>query len=994
MRVVFALVMSVALAMNASATTWYVADNGGSDSNSGKSQSSAFKTIQKAVDKSSSGDTIIVDDGVYGKINLYRSNGLPIGKLTIRSVNGAAVTIIDGQNSTCCQLGDEGVLEGFTLRNGSGHIYSPGGSYFRGSASIYGTLRRCVVSECKTPVVEAGAAYDCIFFKNLSSSNAEMSGGAQLYNCTIYENHGEYIAKDSIGTAFYNCIIFGDNKGRYVGPNWGNYAYNCFEKDPHFVDVESENFQLCSDSPCINAGNNSYVTSGDKDLLGENRIFGTKVDIGAYEYVPSYPVTFDVGDHVQRTSGGELTQTVKHGKSAVEPIVVAEEGYWFMGWDKDFAAITADTTIKAEVAKVNESVEGGKRTLSIAVSDGWSVYYTTDETLPTDKSTKYVDGVVIPARGSQNVKMVAKSPVGILGEVFSYVVTSPDAPLIKPASGTIIDSSLTVNISCATEGATIYYTTDGSEPTPESTVYGRFKITDKTTVKAMAYVEGLAWSQVATAEYALGTCADPVISLADGAVFQHSDQEVSITWDNTDGTLRYTLDGSEPTVESPAYEGPFTISETTTVKAKVFGNTYFDSQTVTATLTREWLVVETPVIDAAATFSGTKTTVSISCGTADAVIRYTVDGTDPNSHSPKYVGEFEVSESCTIKAYATLVDYTKSAVAKATIEKVWGIGDALNDPDRTFTTDETFGWVRDISVSKDGKESMRSGAIGNAPDGKKVETKLSTTVQGKGKVEFWWKASCEKDVDHEWDHGEFRCDGKVEYIDGTGDDWLHVEMTLETDGDHVLTWAYVKDDFGADGDDCVRVDMFTWTPAMQQDPIPEIGDEPTPEQILAALSGSADARLAAKLTTGEKYNDYRAWAGRVAGDDVAKRQQIKDSENAWLSYALDAQELIVNLPEQGDVTITSIAPVSGGVLGLVVAVDKIKIGLFATEENLREVFGIMGSKALKGDWFDDKNVSVKSVAPQEDGVRFIVEPSANVFEKEPETFLVKVIMRI
>lgn len=45
MRMVFAFVMSVALAMNVSATTWYVADNGGSDSNSGKSQSSAFKTI-------------------------------------------------------------------------------------------------------------------------------------------------------------------------------------------------------------------------------------------------------------------------------------------------------------------------------------------------------------------------------------------------------------------------------------------------------------------------------------------------------------------------------------------------------------------------------------------------------------------------------------------------------------------------------------------------------------------------------------------------------------------------------------------------------------------------------------------------------------------------------------------------------------------------------------------------------------------------------------
>lgn len=994
MNRVCALLFTVNLAINVFATTWYVADNGGSDSNSGKSQTSAFKTIQKAVDKASSGDAVIVDDGTYGAISTGNK------RITIESKHGYEYAIIDGKDSaTCFNCGGNydktaTKLIGFTLKNG----HAPG-NYNMGGGARGGTLSRCLVLNNFS--LDSGAAAhfsrmeNCLIKGNWSTTGyASAVYSCTLINCTLTGNKlvgsmagPQCVAYDSV---LRNCIVWNNEQNDLYACT----SSNCYSNNPKFIDAKNGDYQLCEDSPCINAGDNSYVGSGDRDLFGENRIFGSKVDIGAYEYIPSCSVIFDVGEHAQRSGGGALEQSVKYEKSATVPILVIDEGYWFMGWNKGFEKIVVDTTIKAEVAKVNESTEGGKRTLSIAVPDGWSVYYTTDGTIPTEKSTKYIDGVVVPARGSQNVKMVAKSPVGVMGEVFAYAVVAPVAPIITPASGTIIDSSLTVNISCATEGATIYYTTDGSEPTPESTVYGRFKIMNKTTVKAMAYVEGLAWSLVTTAEYALGTCADPVISLADGAVFQHSDQEVSITWDNTDGTLRYTLDGSEPTTESPAYEGPFTISETTTVKAKVFGNTYFDSQTVTATLTREWLVVETPVIDAAATFSGTKTTVSISCGTADAVIRYTVDGTDPNSHSPKYVGEFEVSESCTIKAYATLVDYTKSAVAKATIEKVWGIGDALNDPDRTFTTDETLGWVRDISVSKDGKESMRSGAIGNAPDGKKVETKLSTTVQGKGKVEFWWKASCEKDVDHEWDHGEFRCDGKVEYIDGTGDDWLHVEMTIETDGDHVLTWAYVKDDFGADGDDCVWVDMFAWTPAMQQDPIPEIGDEPTPEQILAALSGSADARLAAKLTTGEKYNDYRAWAGRVAGDDVAKRQQIKDSENAWLSYALDAQELIVNIPEQGDVTITSIAPVSGGVLGLVVAVDKIKIGQFATEENLREVFGIMGSKTLKGDWFDDKNVSVKSVAPQDDGVRFIVEPSANVFEKEPETFFVKVIMRI
>ena len=98
MRMVFAFVMSVVLAMNALATTWYVADNGGSDSNSGKSQSSAFKTIQKAVDKSKDGDTILVADGTYAGFSLENlsttTTTLDYYKRAIRSVNGVNRTAI------------------------------------------------------------------------------------------------------------------------------------------------------------------------------------------------------------------------------------------------------------------------------------------------------------------------------------------------------------------------------------------------------------------------------------------------------------------------------------------------------------------------------------------------------------------------------------------------------------------------------------------------------------------------------------------------------------------------------------------------------------------------------------------------------------------------------------------------------------------------------------------------------------------------------------
>ena len=67
------------------------------------------------------------------------------------------------------------------------------------------------------------------------------------------------------------------------------------------------------------------------------------------------------------------------------------------------------------------------------------------------------------------------------------------------AGETPFTESTEVTITCATDGASIYYTTDGSEPTSQSTAYtAAFSITETTTVKAIAYDATGAASSVAT----------------------------------------------------------------------------------------------------------------------------------------------------------------------------------------------------------------------------------------------------------------------------------------------------------------------------------------------------------------------------------------------------------------------------------------------------------------------------------------------------------------
>src|SRR6266567_700175 len=76
-------------------------------------------------------------------------------------------------------------------------------------------------------------------------------------------------------------------------------------------------------------------------------------------------------------------------------------------------------------------------------------------------------------------------------------------PTFSPGGGTYT-GSVTVSISDAISGATIYYTTDGSTPTTSSAVYtGALTFTQTTTLKAMAAASGMTNSAVASATYTI-----------------------------------------------------------------------------------------------------------------------------------------------------------------------------------------------------------------------------------------------------------------------------------------------------------------------------------------------------------------------------------------------------------------------------------------------------------------------------------------------------------
>jgi len=94
----------------------------------------------------------------------------------------------------------------------------------------------------------------------------------------------------------------------------------------------------------------------------------------------------------------------------------------------------------------------------------------------------------------------------IFANILDLTTQMPEAvetPIFDPLPGTYT-SSVTVSFQCATEGVVIHYTTDGSEPSETSAVYtSPVSIPVTTTLKAMAYKDGLIPSAVNTGVYTI-----------------------------------------------------------------------------------------------------------------------------------------------------------------------------------------------------------------------------------------------------------------------------------------------------------------------------------------------------------------------------------------------------------------------------------------------------------------------------------------------------------
>src|SRR5208337_3828054 len=107
-------------------------------------------------------------------------------------------------------------------------------------------------------------------------------------------------------------------------------------------------------------------------------------------------------------------------------------------------------------------------------------------------------------------------------------------------------------------GVTIYYTTDGTTPTINSTPYtGSITISTTTTLQAIAAGNGYGAGSAAFGIYKIGAVAP---TMSPNPYTYSTPQTVTLADASPGVTIYYTTDGSTPTIHSTPYTGPITIS--------------------------------------------------------------------------------------------------------------------------------------------------------------------------------------------------------------------------------------------------------------------------------------------------------------------------------------------------------------------------------------------------------------------------------------------------
>jgi len=171
--------------------------------------------------------------------------------------------------------------------------------------------------------------------------------------------------------------------------------------------------------------------------------------------------------------------------------------------------IDAPATVTAPVLSVPAGTYTQQQ--SVTISDktaGATIYYSTNGAIPTASSFPYTAAITISSTTTLKAIAIVKGGSSSAVSSATYTISAPApvvAPVLSVATGTYAQPQ-SVSISDKTAGATIYYSTNGTIPTANSSHYtAAIVISTTTTLKAIAIVKGGSSSAVSSATYTISS---------------------------------------------------------------------------------------------------------------------------------------------------------------------------------------------------------------------------------------------------------------------------------------------------------------------------------------------------------------------------------------------------------------------------------------------------------------------------------------------------------
>lgn len=241
--------------------------------------------------------------------------------------------------------------------------------------------------------------------------------------------------------------------------------------------------------------------------------------------------------------------------------------------------------LSAPVISPDGSVFVESQEVTIEAEEGCDIYYTITGEKPTTSSTRYTGPFTLTATATVKAIATKDSKTSDISQAIFTKISAPAAPHFDPETGSTAETATpiavgtTVNIYRDQESLVtdLIYTINNGEPKTKKNVnlYSEVPITEE-----MVDEDGFV-TIVAHHNYKLGTVTvdgapatavyrvvDPKVTFdPTSTVFAGEQIQVTLAAEPEDATIYYTTDGSTPTTSSSQYNGAFTITSTTTIKA-------------------------------------------------------------------------------------------------------------------------------------------------------------------------------------------------------------------------------------------------------------------------------------------------------------------------------------------------------------------------------------------------------------------------------------------